>query len=223
MFSKENLRFLDDLAENNNREWFLANKKRYETMKSEYHNLVNDLLLEMKPLDSKLNHLEVKNCVFRINRDVRFSKDKSPYKTHLGIWLSSGQKGIHRSGYYVHIENNNSFIAGGCYTPEASDLNKIRKEICFFYEDLNSILENKSLKKVFGTFEKTNTNSLKNPPRGYEKDHKAIEFIKLKSFILSHRLETKDIHEKNFVSEIAKKLILLKPLNDFFDRGLCTE
>lgn len=223
MFSQKALQFLDDLKSNNNREWFTANKKRYETFKKEYHQLVSDFLDKMKPLDPTLEMLEIKNCTFRINRDIRFSKDKSPYKTHIGVWLSSGIKNHNRSGYYLHIERGGSFIAGGLYAPEANDLKKVRKEIAFFYEDLEAILDDKILKMEFGTFGRTEKSVLKNPPRGYDNNHPAIEFLKLKSFELIHKIEISEVTQKEFVAKMSEKLILLKPLNDFMNRALTAE
>ena len=111
MLSKDSLQFLDDLKANNNRDWFLDNKKRYEVFKKDYQQLVAAFLDAMKPLDPSLEMLEVKNCTFRINRDIRFSKDKSPYKDHIGVWRSSGAKGKNRSGYYVQIERKGSITA----------------------------------------------------------------------------------------------------------------
>lgn len=223
MLSKDSLQFLGDLKANNNRDWFLENKKRYEVFKKDYHQLVAHILDAMKPLDPSLEMLEVKNCTFRINRDIRFSKDKSPYKDHLGVWLSSGSKGNNRAGYYIHIAKETSFIAGGFYCPEAEDLKKIRKEIAYFHEDLDDILADKNFKKVFGDFDRNETNVLKNPPRGYEKEHLAIEYLKLKSFETSQKFETEEILQPDFVSKVSQKLILLKPLNDFMNRALTTE
>jgi uncharacterized protein (TIGR02453 family) len=223
MLSKDSLQFLNDLKANNNREWFLENKKRYEIFKKDYHQLVADFLDVMKPLDSSLEVLEIKNCTFRINRDIRFSKDKSPYKDHLGVWLSSGSKGNNRAGYYVHIAREGSFIAGGFYCPEAEDLKKIRREIAYFYEDLDEILANKNFNKVFNDFDRNETNVLKNPPRGYEKEHPAIEYLKLKSFETSQKFGIEEILEPDFVSRMSQKLILLKPLNDFMNRALTAE
>jgi uncharacterized protein (TIGR02453 family) len=117
MLTNDSLQFLDDLKANNNRDWFLDNKKRYEIFKKDYHQLVGAFLNMMKPLDASLELLEIKNCCFRINRDIRFSKDKSPYKDHLGIWMTTGAKGKNRAGYYVHISRSTSFIAGGFYCP----------------------------------------------------------------------------------------------------------
>lgn len=223
MLSKDTLQFLEDLKANNNRDWFLDNKKRYDVFKKDYHQLVGSFLDVMKPLDPTLEMLEIKNCTFRINRDIRFSKDKSPYKDHLGVWLSSGAKGKNCSGYYVHISKESSFIAGGFYCPEADDLKKVRKEIAFFYEDLEEILADKNFKAAFGDFDRNENNVLKNPPRGYEKEHPAIEFLKLKSFETSHKFNIEEITQPDFVAKMSKKLMLLKPLNDFINRALTSE
>ena len=223
MLTKESLQFLDDLKKNNNRDWFQDNKKRYEIFKKDYHQLVSDFLDVMKPLDPSLELLEVKNCTFRINRDIRFSKDKSPYKAHLGVWMSTGAKGANRAGYYVHIEKGASFIAGGFYSPEAADLKKVRKEIAFFHEDLEAILADKNFKKEFGSLDINETNSLKSMPRGYEKDHPAIEFLKLKSFTATQKYDISEVTQKDFVAKMSKKLITLKPLNEFINRALETD
>ena len=221
MLSKESLQFLDDLKKNNNRDWFLDNKKRYEAYKKEYHQLVSDFLDAMKPLDPSLELLEIKHCTFRINRDIRFSKDKSPYKDHMGLWFSSGAKGANRAGYYVHISKSESFIAGGFYSPEADELKKLRKEIAFFYDDLEEILNDKKFKSVFGDLDKSNT--LKTMPKGYEKDHPAIELLKLKSFTASQKFDISEVTKKDFVAKTTEKLITLKPLNDFLNRALTSE
>ena len=223
MLSKETLQFLDDLKANNNRDWFLENKKRYEAFKKDYQQLVADLLDAMKPLDPSLEMLEVKNCTFRINRDIRFSKDKTPYKSHLGIWLSSGAKGLNRSGYYIHLEKGASFIAGGLYCPESEDLKKMRKEIAYFHDDLEAILEEKDFKREFGDFDRNEKDTLKNPPRGYDKEHPAIELLKLKSFEASQKIEFSAAAKKDFVAVMSQKLIALKPLNDFINRALTSE
>ncbi|MDI6046496.1 DUF2461 domain-containing protein [Flavobacterium yafengii] len=223
MLSKDTLQFLDDLKANNNRDWFLENKKRYEAVKKDYQQLVGDFLDAMKPLDPSLEMLEVKNCTFRINRDIRFSKDKTPYKSHLGVWLSSGAKGMNRSGYYLHLEKGASFIAGGLYCPESVDLKKMRKEIAYFHDDLEAILNEKNFKREFKDFDRNEKDTLKNPPRGYEKEHPAIEFLKLKSFECSQRIDFSEVTKKDFVATMSKKLITLKPLNDFINRALTSE
>lgn len=223
MITAETLQFLEDLKANNNRDWFLENKKRYELFKKDYHQIVASFLNELKPLDGALENLEVKNCTFRINRDIRFSKDKTPYKTHLSIWISSGAKGLNRSGYYIHIDKNECFLGGGLYCPEAPDLKKIRNEIAFFYDDLEVILNKKEFIKEFNGFNKSEGNSLKNAPKNFEKTHPAIEYLKLKSFEAIHKFDIEEVTKKDFASKMAKKLILLKPLNKFINRALTYE
>lgn len=221
MISKESLQFLEDLKQNNNRDWFLANKKRYEAYKAEYHKLIAGFLDVMKPRDPALEMLEVKNCTFRINRDIRFSKDKSPYKSHMGIWMNTNPGGANAPGYYIHIEKGKSFIAGGFYSPEAVELKKVRKEIAFFYDDLQAIVDGKDFKKNFG---KLNTeNSLKTSPKDFDKDHPAIAFLKLKSFTASSPIDDKLLSDKDFIKKTAEKLIALKPLNEFLNRALGAE
>jgi len=223
MVSKKILQFLDDLKKNNNREWFHDNKDLYENYKKDYTKLIEEFLEEMIPMDESLRHLEPKNCAFRIARDIRFSKDKTPYKTHMGIWLCGGTKNTNLPGYYIHIEEGKSFIGGGVWWPEAVDLKKIRKEIAYFYEDLQEILDDKNFKKEFGSFERNDSNSLKNAPKDYEKDHEAIEYLKLKSFTAVQNLDDSLLKDKDFVKKVSKKLIALKPLNDFLERALTTE
>lgn len=223
MISKHTLKFLEVLKINNNRDWFYENKKSYEEFKIDYHQLIRDFLEILKPQDASLELLEVKNCAFRINRDIRFSKNKAPYKTHLGIWMNTNHGNKNGPGYYIHIEKGSSFIAGGIYSPEVNDLKKIRKEIAFFYEDLDKILKDNNFKKHFTGLDKTENNSLKNGPKDFDKEHPAIEFLKLKSFVAVRSISDAELLNENFVKNTAEKLIVLKPLLEFFNRGLSTD
>ncbi|HMI06139.1 MAG TPA: DUF2461 domain-containing protein [Flavobacterium sp.] len=221
MLSPKTLEFLEDIKKNNNRDWFQSQKKCYEEYKKEYHALIAEFLDAMKPKDSNLELLEVKNCTFRINRDIRFSKDKSPYKTHMGIWMNTNPSGVNAPGYYIHIEKGKSFVAGGFYSPENSELKQIRKEIAFFHDDLEAIVSGKDFKKYFDGLDKNNT--LKTSPKDFDKDHPAIEFLKLKSFTASHKITDKELFDKDFVKKTSGKLIAIKPLIDFLNRGLSGE
>ncbi|MGV9004343.1 DUF2461 domain-containing protein [Flavobacterium sp.] len=223
MITKEALEFLKDLIANNNTEWMHANIKRYESYKKDYHNYITSILEELKPLDKTLELLEVKNCTFRINRDIRFSKDKSPYKSNMGVWFTQNKKRKNAPGYYIHFEKGNSFIAGGVWCPDTSELRQIRKEIEFFHEDLEKIIGNKYFKKEFGDIDIDDKNKLKKAPKGYEPNHPAIEFLKLKSFTASEKIDDKLFTDKDFSKVIAQKLIALKPFNDFLTRALETE
>ncbi len=223
MITKEALDFIEDLIANNNTEWMHANKKRYESFKKDYHAMIASLLLEMKPLDRNLEILEIKNCTFRINRDIRFSKDKSPYKTNIGMWLSTNRNRKNSPGYYIHYEKGASFIAGGVWCPEVEELKKIRKEVEFFHEDLEAIVSDKNFKTEFEALSREENNVLKKAPKGYNPNHKAIEFLKLKSFTASQKIDDKLFTDKDFSKKVAQKLIVLKPLNDFLNRALETE
>lgn len=223
MIPKEAVQFFEDLVANNNTDWMHANKKRYENFKKDYHSYITSILSELKPLDKTLEPLEVKNCTFRINRDIRFSKDKSPYKTNIGVWMSQNKNRKNAPGYYIHFEKGKSFIAGGVWCPEPYELKQIRKEIAFFHEDLESIVNNKKFISEFGALTRDDNNTLKKAPKDFEPNHPAIEFLKLKSFTASEKIEDKLFLDKNFAKIIAQKLMALKPMNDFLSRALETE
>jgi uncharacterized protein (TIGR02453 family) len=223
MFTKEAIHFLEDLAANNNTEWMHANKKRYEAYKKDYHNLISSVLEEIKPLDAALEPLEVKNCTFRINRDIRFSKDKSPYKTNMGVWMTTNKTRKNSPGYYIHFEKGKCFIGGGVWCPDSDELKKIRREIAFFHEDLEAIVNNTTFKKEFGAIDIEDGNVLKSAPKGYDANHPAIEFLKLKSFTISQPIDEKWFTDNDFAKKIVDKLIFMKPFNDFLNRALETE
>ena len=223
MITKETQQFLADLIANNNTEWMHANKKRYEEFKKSYHNYIATILAEMKPLDKLLEPLEIKNCTFRINRDIRFSKDKSPYKTNIGVWLSQNKNRKNSPGYYIHFEKGNSFVAGGVWCPEVNELKQIRKEIEFFHEDLETILNNSDFKKEYNSLSVDDTNKLKKAPKDFDSNHLAVELLKFKSFTASQKLDDKLFSDKDFAKKIAKKMIVLKSLNDFLNRAIETE
>jgi uncharacterized protein (TIGR02453 family) len=177
----------------------------------------------MKKIDPTLEPLEVKNCTFRINRDIRFSKDKSPYKTNMGVWFTQNKFKKNSPGYYIHYEKGNSFIAGGVWCPEPSELKLIRKEIEFFHDDLEAILSDKKFKTEFNSLDRDENNALKKAPKDFDPNHPAIEFLKLKSHTVSQKIDDKLFTDKNFSKTIAQKLALIKPMNDFLRRALETE
>jgi len=223
MITKDTLQFLEDLKNNNNRDWFQSNQDRYEDYKKDYRTTVDEFLEVMKPLDDTLDQLEFKDCSYRINRDIRFSKDKTPYKTHMGVWMCEGKKNTNLAGYYVHIENGTAFAGGGLYMPEAADLKKARREIDGFYEELEEILANTEFKKIYGGLEQGDGMVLKSAPKDFDKTHPAIELLKYKTFLATTKISQKELLDKNFVKNTAKKLIVLKPMIEFFNRALTTE
>ena len=141
----------------------------------------------------------------------------------MGIWMPSVTRKGESSGYYLHIENEKSFLGGGMYCPLPEQLQKIRKEINFFYEDLETLINQKSFHDVYGTLNRDEKTTLKNPPKGYDKEHPAIEFLKLKSFTATQQFDTPMVTQKDFANQVGQKLLALKPLNDFINRALTSE
>ncbi len=223
MLTNNAINFIEELKQNNNTEWMHANKKRYEDYKKDYHAWIGAMLVEMQLLDKSLATLEIKNCSFRINRDIRFSKDKQPYKTNISMWLSTNKNYKNAPGYYIHFEKGNSFIAGGIWCPEPSELKKLRSEIAFFTDDFMQTLNHVAFKNEFGTLTDDANNKLKNIPKGFDPNHEAGEFLKLKSFTALQKILDKDFTSEQASKQLAKKLIALKPLNEFFNRALCSE
>ena len=141
----------------------------------------------------------------------------------MGVWFSQNKNRKNSPGYYIHYETGNSFIAGGVWCPEPNELKLIRKEIEFFHDDLEAIVNNKTFKSEFKSLDQSETNKLKKAPKDFDPYHPAIEFLKLKSFTASYKISEKEFTKKDFSKKIAKQLITLKPLNDFLSRALETE
>lgn len=209
----ETLVFLKDLAGNNDREWFTTNKERYLAAKADAERMAGALIRETAAFDPPVAGLAPRNCLFRIYRDVRFSKDKSPYKTHLGLWLSPSGRNSGGPGYYLHIEPGASFLAGGYWMPPADHLKAIRQEIDYNGAELRRLMASASFRKYFGEFDRES--ALKTAPQGYPKDHPEIELLRLKSFTLSHSFEDSLLTGPSAARRIAGIWKELFPLNRF--------
>lgn len=223
MITTASWQFLTDLAQNNNRDWFLANAKRYADFKENYQSLIAELLREMQAVDPHLELLTVKHCSFRIHKDLRFSKDKTPYKTHLGIWLNTNRNWDNAPGYYLHLEPGKSFVAGGIYFPGAEQLREIRREIAFFHDELQELLLEDRFSSYYNGFDRDENNQLKGGPKDYDKSHPALEFLKLKSFTFSTQITDNEVFSSQFVANTLMQFCSMKPLIDFLYRGLETD
>lgn len=223
MVTNNMIQFLKELHDNNNKSWFDENRKRYEGFKSEYHNLTEIILSEMKKIDSSLSGLNTKDCVFRINKDIRFSKDKTPYKTYLGINMTPFGKKMSLASYYIHIQEGQSFVGGGLYMPTAELLNKARKEIHYFYDEFKQILEHPDFKNSYNALDENDKIKLVRPPKGYTEDDPAIEYLKLKSFTATIPIADKKLTDKNFVANTVEHLKALFPLIQFLNRGILSD
>ncbi len=217
MIQQHTLTFLKDLKKNNSKEWFDIHRPQYEIAKTNFREFIDELIAGISKSDPAVKHLEAKNCVFRINRDVRFAKDKSPYKNNMGASISPGGKKSFTAGYYFHLEPGASFLAGGMWQPEPVYLNAIRQEIDYNADEFKKIINSKAFKNYFGAL--SDEDKLKAVPKGYDKTHPQIELLKHKSFIVVHELADKTILSKDFLKECTTVFKALQPLNLFLRRA----
>jgi len=221
MLQKTTLQFLSTLKKNNTKAWFDTNRNKYAAAKEDMTTFATAMLQTISSFDDTVAHLEAKDCLFRINRDVRFSKNKAPYKTNMAMYISrGGKKALDIAGYYVHIEPGASFMAGGIWMPMAPELKKIRQEIDYSFHELSKILSNARFKSTFGDLERGEGTMLSRPPKGYEADNEAIEFLKLKSFISSVSLPDALLTDKKLVTTIGKNFGVMQPFIQFLNRAL---
>ena len=208
--------FLKKLSKNNNRDWFEKNKGEYLEAKEQFEEFVTALLSSMTKFDGRLAGLNPRKLTFRIYRDVRFSKDKRPYKTNMGATFSPGGKLMNKPGYYLHIEpGNKSFVAGGLYMPAPEDVSKVRQEIDYNGKKLETLFKKPDFKKYYQGFDIFD--QLKKAPKGYDPDHQYIEWLKMKSFIVTHYFKDTDVLGKNFLKETTTAFKAMKSFNDFLD------
>jgi len=218
MLQPSTLKFLKSLRLNNDKVWFDEHKTEYLSAKADFESIVQQLIDGLARQDSTIQGLQVKDCVFRIYKDVRFSKDKTPYKTNLGASFQAGGKKSTLAGYYFHLEpGGNSFAGGGIWMPAAPELKKLRQEIDYNFREFEQIISNKEFIKHFG---KVEGDALKTAPQGYLPDNPAIAYLKLKSVIVSHPLTDEACTQPAMVKEILKTFALMQPLVQFINRAM---
>jgi len=219
MIKQQTFDFLADLARNNNRDWFMANKARYEIARENVIEFTDALLTELRKVEPGMSgELDGKKCVMRIYRDIRFSKDKTPYKNNFGISLPISGAKLGGAEYYFQIQPGKSMIAGGYWMPTADHLKQIRQEIDYNAADLTAIIDAPEFIKLFGKFREQD--KLKTIPRDYTADNENIELLKLKSFVAFHNLKDKELMTKDSVSLIAGLCAKIYPLNVFLRNAL---
>jgi uncharacterized protein (TIGR02453 family) len=219
MIKSQTLEFLKQLIDNNNREWFQANKASYESARENVIEFATELIKLMHKIDPDIDDaLDPKKAVMRIYRDIRFSKNKTPYKNNFGIGIPAA--GLRNGGaeYYCHITPGESFIAGGYWMPENDDLKKIRQEIDYNAHDLKAIVDAPDFVKLFGDFRKQE--QLKTVPKGYDADNENLALLKLKSFVALHPLSDADLLKPGAVKNIAEIYRHIRPLNVFLKNAL---
>lgn len=209
-------KFLNQLGKNNNKEWFDANRPHYQDLKQEYISIVDKIIQQSSAFDPMLKDVDASKAIFRINRDVRFSKNKAPYKTNFGASINPGGKKSMISGYYVHIEPGKSFLAAGTYMPEPPYLSAIRQEIDYNLDEFKKIVSAKDFKKEFTSL--SIEDALKTVPKGYDKENPALEFLKLKHYIVVKDLTDIEVLSKDFIKNTAKSFKAALPLISFLRR-----
>ena len=212
------LDFLNELKDNNNREWFQANKKTYDAAKKEMEAFVDNIIPMIGAFDPTVKFATGKDCLFRIFRDVRFAKDKSPYKTNMGAWISKAGRKSSGPGYYLHIQPGESMLAGGVYMPEPDQLKKIRQEIYYNAEEFKAILGQKDAKKYFNGLSEWDKQKL--PPRDFPKDFPEIELLKHKHYILTYPLRDEMVESDHLIDLIGMVFKAMYPFNVFLKRAL---
>lgn len=212
--------FLKNLKKNNNKEWFDKNRDAYEKAKKNFLEFTETLIDGISEFDENIYHahLDAKSCVSRINRDIRFSKDKTPYKSNFFAIINQGGKKSPLGEYYFQLEPNESFLGGGVYMSEASILQKIRKEIDYHFDDFQEIVESKTFNKAFKDGIKSSS-VLARPPKGYEADNPAIEYLKRKDFYTLKYLTDKELQSEKTITSILEGFATVYPLINFINQA----
>lgn len=220
MLEPQTLKFLSKLKKNNNKPWFDAHRPQYEAAKIDFSNFIQLVIDALQKTDTTITGLTSRECMFRINRDVRFSKDKRPYKENFGAFICRGGKKSIYAGYYFHCAPGNSFVGGGLWMPEPANLKKVRQEIDYNWNEFQTILKNKNFKKTFGDVFKNAEISLSKIPKGYEKDNPAIEYLKLKSIIAEATIADDELTKSSLHKKTVAAFEALQPLLNFINQSL---
>lgn len=220
MLAPATLKFLKDLKRNNNKPWFDNNRKRYEAAKVDFTTFIQQVIDLHGKNDYSIKNLVAKDCLFRINRDIRFAKDKSPYKTNFGASINKGgRKAMDSAGYYFHLEPGDSFTGGGIYMPMPEELKKVRQEIDYNFAGFKKILDSKRFKTIFGELSNNQEYKLSRVPKGYDPENPAAEYLKLKSYIAMINIGDKDLTSKNLVQITGKAFEALQPVIEFINES----
>ena len=220
MLSLSTIKFLKDLKKNNNKPWFDKNRKEYEKAKADFSRFIQQVIDQLAKKDPSIKSLVAKDCMFRINRDIRFSKDKSPYKTNMGAYINRGGKKSLYAGYYFHCEPGQSFAGGGLWMPMPSELNKVRQEIDYNFAAFKKIISSKKFKSVYTDLSRDPEYVLTRLPKGYEADNPATEYLKLKSFVAMTSLKDTDLTSKDLVKKTVAAFETLQPVINFINQSL---
>ena len=219
MLQATTVKFLKDLKKNNNKPWFEKNKEAYLSAKEDVDQFSRQIIEGLGKIDPDIAALQPKDVTFRIYRDIRFSKDKTPYKTNMGASFNRGGKKAPTAGYYFHLEPGGSMAGGGLWMPMPAELAKVRQEIDYNFDEWKKIISRPAFKKYF-PLGIEGIEILSRSPKGYEDDNPAIEFLKMKCFIVSHDLSDAELQSKSLLKDVLKTFEAMKDLVDFINRAI---
>jgi uncharacterized protein (TIGR02453 family) len=214
---KEILQFLKELDEHNQRDWFEANRGRYEKTRKDFLDLTATLIDEIRKIDEEVPLLQPKDCMFRIFRDVRFSNDKRPFKTNYGSYMARGGRKSGFAGYYLHIEPGEYFVSGGVYMPSPENLAAIRQEIYYHSAEYLELIEEEPFRS---SFDQHYFDPLKTAPKGFPKDWEHIGLIRNRSYGFGKSLTESELLDEKFVEKSLSFFRMLRPLNHFYNRAI---
>lgn len=221
MIHQETLKFLEDLKINNSKEWLDENKAKYYLAKNDILALAQQLITAVEGFDQTISaaNLAPKNCITRLNRDLRFAKDKTPYKNDYYLILNKNGKNSPSAFYYVHIEPDDCFVGGGLWNPQPEQLKKCRQEIDYNFDKWTTIINNETFKKYFPSGIQS-VGILTRIPKGYDESNPASEFLKLKGFCTKENITNREIMNTNIKDKIVDYFQAVKPLIDFLNKAV---
>jgi uncharacterized protein (TIGR02453 family) len=219
MLQAATLRFLKDLKKNNNKPWFEKNKDAFLAAKEDTERFAGLLIEGLGRKDPSIATLQPKDCVFRIYRDVRFSKDKTPYKPNMGVFINKGGKKAPSAGYYFHCEPGQNRMGGGLWMPMAPELNKVRQEIDYNFAEWARIVHHRTFKALFPKG-LDGGDALSRPPKGYDSCNPAIEYLKMRSFVVITTIKDAELQSKSLVKTVLKTFEGMKPFIDFLNNSM---
>jgi uncharacterized protein (TIGR02453 family) len=221
MLQTSTLKFLSDLSKNNNKSWFDNNREKYEAAKTDFEKFTQTIIDQFGKKDETIRDLLAKKCTFRINRDIRFSKDKTPYKTNFGASIDrDGKKSIY-AGYYIHLEpGGKSFVGGGLWMPMPAEIKKVRQEIDYCLDEFTTIIESKKFRTTYGELYRGDDASLKKVPQGFEADNPAAPFLKLKSWLAMKVMTDQQMTSADLTKNVVAAFETLQPFINFINRAL---
>ena len=220
MLEPQTLRFLTGLKENNHKPWFDVHRAQYEAARIDFSNFIQLVIETLQKSDTTITGLTSRDCLFRINRDIRFSKDKTPYKVAFGASIKRGGRKSPFAGYYFHLEPGQSFVGGGLWMPEAAALKNMRQEIDYNWEEWKALLGAKRFKKTYGDLYKGGDVSLSTMPKGYEKENPAAGYLRLKSFIAETKVPDEELTKASLHKTTVMAFEALQPLLSFINRTI---